>query len=419
MWAEKAVFYHLYPIGFCGAYQKNQFAGIAHNNFYKIKQAIDHLKYLGINAVYFGPLCQSTYHGYDTADYYKIDERLGDEAEFAALCQALHAENIRVVPDGVFNHVGRDFWAFRDVLQNKQNSKYVNWFFINWEEDNCYNDGFSYKDWSGYTDLVKLNLHNDEVVAHVFEAIRSWVEKFDIDGLRLDVADCLDKDFMKKLRAFSKELKDEFWLMGEVAHGDYNHWVNPEMLHSVTNYELFKGMYSSFNSKNMFEIAHSVKRQLDLYPINQLYLFVDNHDVSRVASLLKKQAHLPLVYSLMFALPGIPSVFYGSEFGYKAKKHDGDEGLRPAWHNWKESELTKHIRHLIELYLRHEVYALDQFKELKLTNEEYWFERSNKQSKLLFGVNISDQDQSFYDGGEAKVLHPQSAGLWIDNQRYV
>ena len=316
--------YHIYPLGFCGCPKTNDYSENTENRLKKIEDAIPHIKEMGFNAIYFGPVFQSVAHGYDTVDYTKIDSRLGTNADFAALCKKLHENGIKIILDGVFNHVGRDFTKFVEVRNG--NNSYRDWFHIN-DGNSCYNDGFWYEGWEGNYDLVKLNLRNEDVIQHIFSAIKGWVDEFDIDGLRLDVAYCLDHDFIRRLREFCDSLKPDFFLVGETLHGDYNQIMNDAMLHSVTNYECYKGLYSSFNSMNMFEINHSLLRQFGpeqwtLYKGKHLLSFVDNHDVTRVASILTNEKHLPLIYAIAFGMPGIPCVYYGSEWGEKAKKED-------------------------------------------------------------------------------------------------
>lgn len=324
MWAYESVFYQIYPLGFCGAPFEND--GVLEHRILKVNDWIPHIKKLGADAIYFSPVFESDTHGYNTRDYTKIDTRLGTNEDFAQVCDNLHKDGIKVVLDGVFNHVGRGFWAFQDVLKNRESSPYVNWFGrIAFDGNSNYNDGLWYEGWEGNYDLVKLNLRNEDVIQHIFSAIKGWVDEFDIDGLRLDVAYCLDHDFLRRLREFCDSLKPDFFLVGETLHGDYNQIMNDAMLHSVTNYECYKGLYSSFNSMNMFEINHSLLRQFGpeqwtLYKGKHLLSFVDNHDVTRVASILTNEKHLPLIYALAFGMPGIPCVYYGSEWGEKAKK---------------------------------------------------------------------------------------------------
>ena len=259
MWAYESVFYQIYPLGFCGAPYEND--GVLTSRIKKVVEWIPHMKKLGVNAIYFSPVFESDTHGYNTRDYKKIDVRLGTNEDFKEVCRKLHENGIRVVLDGVFNHVGRGFYQFQDVIKNRQNSPYLNWFRVNLDGNSNYNDGLWYEGWEGNYDLVKLNLQNNEVVEHLLDAVKYWVDEFDIDGLRLDVAYCLDENFVRRLRSFTEGLKSDFFLLGEMLHGDYNRLVNDAMLHSATNYECYKGLYSSFNSMNLFEINHSLLRQ--------------------------------------------------------------------------------------------------------------------------------------------------------------
>ena len=318
MWYNKSVFYQIYPLGFCGAPHNND--GTAENRISRIFEWIPHIKEIGADSIYFCPVFESDAHGYDTRDYSKIDCRLGTNEDFAELCRSLHENGIRVVLDGVFNHVGRGFWAFKDVQEKRLDSAYKDWFRIDFGGNSNYNDGFWYDGWEGHYELVKLNLQNDEVVNYLLNCVKGWVEEFGIDGLRLDVAYCLDENFVRRLHDFTKQLKPDFFLVGEMLHGDYNRLVNEHMLDSATNDECYKGIYSSFNSMNMFEIAHSINRQYGseqwcIYRGKHMFNFADNHDVSRIASILSNESHLMPLYGLLFSMPGIPCVYYGSEWG--------------------------------------------------------------------------------------------------------
>ena len=317
-WYENAVMYHIYPLGFCGAPKFNE-GGEPVNRLEKVLDWIPHLKELGVDAVYFGPVFESVEHGYDTTDYRVIDRRLGTNEMFAHICDELHKNGIRVILDGVFNHVGRNFWAFRDVQEKGQASEYCDWFAgLNFGGQSPCGDNFWYEGWNGYYNLVKLNLRNWHVCDYLIDAVGMWMDEFHIDGIRFDAADCVDFDFFRRIHNFCKERNPEFWLMGEIIHGDYKRWANPEMLDSVTNYECYKGIYSSHNDKNYFEINYSINRQFGnggIYQGTALYNFVDNHDVNRLASTLVDQRYLPLCYTLLYCMPGIPSIYYGSEYG--------------------------------------------------------------------------------------------------------
>ncbi len=393
MWAYDSVFYQIYPLGMCGAPFEND--GVLTHRIKRVEDFIPHIKKLGCNAIYFSPLFESDTHGYNTRDYKKIDVRLGTNDDFKEICEKLHAEGIKVVLDGVFNHVGRGFWAFRDVLEHRWDSRYKDWFHISFDGNSNYNDGLWYEGWEGNFDLVKLNLRNPEVKEHIFDAIRFWVSEFDIDGLRLDVAYCLDRDFLRELRGFTDSLKDEFVLIGETLHGDYNQLMNDAMLHSVTNYECYKGLHSSFNSMNMFEIIHSLLRQFGpenwtLYKGKHLLSFVDNHDVTRVASILNNEKHLPLIYGLAFGMPGIPCVYYGSEWGMKGEKSMGDPALRPEIEKPEWNELTDVIAAMAKAKKESKALCHGDFKSLVLTNRQCIFERCFEDERVMVAVNADE-----------------------------
>ncbi len=403
MWAYESVFYQIYPLGLVGAPFEND--GILEHRISKVESWIPHIKKLGANAIYFCPVFESDTHGYNTRDYRIIDKRLGTNEDFAALCQKLHAEGIRVILDGVFNHVGRGFWAFQDVLEHRMDSPYKDWFYINFDGNSNYNDGLWYEGWEGCYDLVKLNLRNEEVIAHIFSCIKSWVEEFDIDGLRLDVAYCLDHDFLRRLRSFCDSLKPDFFLVGETLHGDYNQWMNDSMLHSVTNYECYKGLYSSFNSMNLFEINHSLLRQFGpedwtLYKGKHLLSFVDNHDVTRIASMLDNERHLPLIYTLSFTMPGIPCVYYGSEWGTKARKEDGDPALRACFDAPEWNELTSYISRLASIKKSSSALNYGSFRSVLLTNRQCIYERKTDDERILVAINADSESYwAHFDAG--------------------
>jgi glycosidase len=409
MWAYESVFYQIYPLGFCGAPFEND--GKLEHRILKVNDWIPHIKETGANAIYFSPVFESDTHGYNTRDYTKIDTRLGTNEDFAGVCKNLHEQGIRVVLDGVFNHVGRGFWAFQDVLKNRKNSPYVSWFGrIAFDGNSNYNDGLWYEGWEGNYDLVKLNLRNEDVVQHIFSAIRGWVDEFDIDGLRLDVAYCLDHDFMRRLRSFCNDLKPDFFLLGETLHGDYNQIMNDSMLHSVTNYECYKGLHSSFNSMNMFEINHSLLRQFGpeqwtLYKGKHLLSFVDNHDVTRVASILQNPAHLPLIYAIAFGMPGIPCVYYGSEWGATGRKEEGDPSLRLSYDKPEHNELTDWISKLAEAKKSSKALQYGDFRSVVLTNGQCVFSREWEGEKVFVAVNAADCTfHAGFDAGAAEAV---------------
>jgi glycosidase len=399
-WARDAIFYHIYPLGLCGAPYLNNFNAAVTHRLDVLIPWVDHIQSLGVNAVYLGPVFQSSSHGYDTADYYHVDQRLGDQETLTRFSEALHEHGIRLVLDAVFNHVGRDFWAFQDVLKFGKDSAYIDWFAnLDFKGQSPLGDPFQYESWEGHYSLVKLNLSNPNVRAHLLDAVGMWMDTFGIDGLRLDAADCVDLDFMRALHNFTKKRDPDFWLMGEVVHGDYRQWANPQILDSVTNYESYKGLYSSLNDTNYHEIAYSLTRQFGLeglYKELSLYNFVDNHDVSRIASQLKNPTHLYPLHILLFTMPGVPSIYYGSEWGIEGKKNEGsDAPLRPALYLHEMQLKAPHpnlvpvIQRLSRLRQQMRVLRYGDFQAVHTANQQMVFLRQAGGEKVMVGVNSS------------------------------
>jgi cyclomaltodextrinase len=390
MWADESVFYQIYPLGMCGAPHEND--GRLEHRIRRVLDFIPHLQKLGVNAVLFNPLFESDAHGYDTRDYRKVDVRLGTNEDLKEVCDALHKAGMKVIFDGVFNHVGRGFFGFRDVQEKKWDSEYKNWFNISFDGNDAYNDGFWYEGWEGHYELVKLNLRNEATVQYLLDTVKFWTEEFGIDGLRLDVAYCLDKDFLRRLKGFCSGLKSDFFLVGEILGGDYRTVCGDGLCDSATNYECYKGLYSSFNSMNMFEIIHSLIRQFGsdpwtLYRGYHLFTFVDNHDVTRVASILQNPAHLPLIYALAFGMPGIPCIYYGSEWGIRGDKKDGDWALRPETAAPEWNELTDWISKLTAAKKGSEALNYGDFRSVLLTNRQCIFERKSEHERVLVAIN--------------------------------
>ncbi len=394
MWYDESVIYQIYPLGLCGAPKEND--GQESHRILRIADWGEHIKRLGASAVLFNPLFSSDRHGYDTRDYRTVDCRLGTREDLKTVCDALHEKGLRVLLDGVFNHVGRGFWAFQDVLAKRWDSPYKDWFRLDFHGDTPYHDGFWYDCWEGHYELVRLNLQNPEAVRHQFDAIRSWVEDFDIDGLRLDVAYCLDKNYLRQVRTFTDGLKPDFVLLGECVHGDYKQWMGDGLCRSVTNYECYKGLWSALNSENLFEIGHSLQRQFgpeqwSLYKGEHLLGFLDNHDVDRIASKLTNPRHLPLAYGILFGMPGVPCVYYGSEWGVEGRKSDGDDALRPAFEKPEWNELTGLIAKLAAAHRQSPALCYGSYRNVLLTNKQIIFERKTDGERILVAVNADSE----------------------------
>ena len=395
-WYNEAIFYHIYPLGLTGAPKHNDYSAPV-SRLNTLLPWIDHIREIGCTALYIGPLFESVGHGYETTDYKKLDSRLGTNEDLKNFVAACHEKEIKVIFDGVFNHTGRDFFAFKDIQQNREHSRYLNWYCnVNFGGNTEYNDGFSYENWGGYNLLVKLNQRNPEVQNYICDVIRFWVSEFDVDGIRLDAADVLDFDFMRALRRTAAEVKEDFWLMGEVIHGDYSRWVNGETLHSVTNYALHKALYSGHNDHNYFEIAHTVKYLQNMGNLD-LYNFVDNHDVERIYTKLSNKAHFAPVHVLLYTLPGVPSIYYGSEFGIEGKKEKfSDDSLRPALDikdyadAVQKNPCTALIAALGKVRQHTPALSYGSYAELQLTNRQFAFARDLDEVRVIVTVNNDD-----------------------------
>ena len=400
-WIDQSVIYAIYPLGFCGAPLSNDFLSAPQPRIQKLLDWSDHLTDLGVNTLSLGPLFESSRHGYDTADYFQIDRRLGTRQQFAELCGELHRRGFRIMLDGVFNHVGRDFWAFRDMCSRPESSDYSQWFAgLQLGKRSPYGDPFWYEGWNNHFELVKLNLQNPRVRDHLFQAAACWMDEFKIDGLRLDAANNLDRDFIHDLAAFCRQKQADFWMWGEILHGDYNQWAGPGMLDSVTNYECYKGLYSSLNDQNYFEIAYALNRQSGpdgLYRDLRLYNFADNHDVNRVASDLKNKAHLYPLYILLFCMPGVPAIYYGSEWGLSARRTAySDLALRPcldlprAVSNAPEPHLAGVLNRLIAIRKNSPALQYGDYRQLLVKPQQFAFSRHLPEETILVILNAAN-----------------------------
>ena len=400
MWFDESTFYQIYPLGYCGAERENDFGEIRHR-LSAIEERIPYIRDCGFTAVLFNPLFESERHGYDTVDFFRIDRRLGDNADFKRLVEKFHEAGIRVVLDGVFNHVGRRFFAFEDVREKKQASDKKDWFHIDFGGNTAYNDGFWYEGWEGHMELVKLNLQNSAVLDYIGRAVEFWMDEFGIDGLRLDVSYLLPEWFFEWLRRTVRGRRSDFFLMGEVIHNqNFQKNLTPERLDSITNYECYKGLTSALNSDNLFEIEHSLERLFGsqpwcLYTGKNLFNFVDNHDVPRAYTALQDKRKLPALYAILYGMPGIPCVYYGSECGAEGDKSDNDYDLRPAVSAidaGKCPQQTALIRKLNAIRLRERALQYGSYEKCALSNKYMCFKREKGGERIYCAYNISDGD---------------------------
>ena len=421
MWFDESVFYQIYPLGYCGAERENDFGETRHR-LYKIRDEIPKLKELGVKAVLFNPLFESERHGYDTVDFFKVDRRLGTNEEFKELVSDFHRAGIKVVLDGVFHHAGREFFPFKEVREKREGTDYRFWFNIDFYSNSAYNDGFNYDNWEGHPELVKLRLENNDLMNYLMEAVRFWIGGFDIDGLRLDVCYSLPYWFIERLRAEANALKPDFYLVGEVIHiGNFRDAVSPNRLDSVTNYECYKGLVSAFNSDNLFEIEHSLTRLFGaepwcLYTGKNLLSFADNHDVPRLATQLADRRKIYALYTVLFTMPGIPCVYYGSEYGKEGAKGDNDIHLRPDISEVDMTacpELFAHIRMLCGIRTSSRALAYGNYEKKVLQNKYFCFRRFFEGEDVFTAANISDVPVTFYgcEGEGEDLLSGETCSL--------
>lgn len=390
-WFERANFYQFYPLAYAhGAYSLSE-----------LEMWSEHLKSLNINAIYLSPLFESISHGYDTTDYYKVDSRLGDNNTLINLVQHYHNNGMKVVLDCVFNHVGRNFFAFKDLLKNRENSKYINWFKnVDFNKNNSFNDNLCYDGWEGVDSLVLLNHNCDEVKNYLIDAVKFWIDTFHIDGLRFDVAYSLPLNLIEKINDVAKGYSDQFFLLGEVIHGDYSKFVGPHLFDSVTDYELHQALFNSHKTNNYFELAHTIKRQFKEGVGYKLYNFVDNHDVDRLASKIGNKQNLFLAYAILYTLPGIVSLYNGDEWGAEGIKIDADDSqLRPYYYindlHIVNEPLLEMVKNLSSMRMEYsDVLFSGDIKEVTLENNFFVYERTLVNRTIRIYLNQGDESHN-------------------------
>ncbi|MCW2531887.1 MAG: glycosidase, partial [Blastococcus sp.] len=329
-WISHAIWWQVYPLGATGAERQALPPGAAAvPRLTEVQAWLPHLVGLGCNGLALGPVFESSTHGYDTVDHLCVDRRLGTEQDLQDLIDACHARGVRVLLDGVFNHVGREFPRFREVLEQGPGGPAASWFDIDASRPGP--DGFGYRDFEGHSGLVALDHGNPEVADHVARVMTYWCDR-GVDAWRLDAAYAVPTAFWRDVLPRVRDRHPDVWIVGEVLHGDYARYVADSGVDSVTQYELWKAVWSSLNDRNLFELAHALRRHGEMVRAFLPQTFVGNHDVTRLASRLDDGRHLPLALALLFALPGIPTVYYGDEFGLRGVKEDragGDDAVRP------------------------------------------------------------------------------------------
>lgn len=403
---QDAVFYHLYPLGAFGAPRENAGTSCPEPRIERLADWIPAMKALGADYVYLGPVFESESHGYDTVDYLTIDRRLGTNADLKRVVSVLRENGIAVVLDAVFNHVGRRHPIVQDVAARGSSSPYARWI-AGYAPDRPGRGGlpFPYEGWNGHYNLVRLDTANPEVREYLLGVALFWIKEFGISGLRLDAADCLDRGFIRLLGDRCRSADSSFYLLGEAVHGDlYAPLLETGGLDSVTNYEAWKGLWSSYNDRNYFEIAWTLNRLFGdggLIRGRFPYNFADNHDVDRVASLLRDPAGLYPLYALLFSMPGLPSLYYGSEYALRGKKAPGDDGpLRPelsplGLEATGNNDLARAIGRFSEARRRSPALRRGTYRTLATESEGIAFARSFEGETVVAAINAGPARRSF------------------------
>ena len=367
-WVDHLIGWHVYPLGFVGASTRLESQEVSHRLAH-LEAWLDHAVALGCSGLALGPVFSSASHGYDTLDYFTIDPRLGDDDDFDHLLQAAHARGLSVLLDGVFNHVSRRNRIVQDAQSAGPDSdagRMVRW---------CAGrlDVFE-----GHSDLVALNHDNPAVREHVTRIMNYWCGR-GVDGWRLDAAYSVNPEFWAAVLPPVREKHPDVWIFGEVIHGDYAGIVRASGMDSVTQYELWKGIWSSIESRNFFELDHALGRHNEFSDVFTPVTFVGNHDVTRIASRVGQDGAV-LATAILATIGGIPLIYYGDELasrGVKEERFGGDDDIRPVFpaspadlSNLGADTLRAH-QSLLGLRRRHPWLVDARTESLDLTNERY------------------------------------------------
>ena len=387
-WVRHAIWWQVYPLGFVGAFPAGPPPTHAEHRLSRIIGWLDHAVELGASGIALGPVFASRTHGYDTTDHYRIDPRLGDDADFDRLIDEARRRGLRVLLDGVFNHVGTDFVHYRQATEN-QDSQAASWF--------AGRPG-NFRTFEGHGDLITLNHRNPAVVDYTVDVMNHWLGR-GVDGWRLDAAYALPEAFWAQVLPRVRHAHPRAWFVDEVIHGDYPAFVEGSGVDSVTQYELWKAIWSSLNDANLHELDWVMQRHNEFQDTFAPLTFVGNHDVTRIASQLQHPGHLAHTLVLLFTVGGVPSVYAGDEFAYRGVKEDragGDDAVRPEFGCPPEhvdsaaQEILNLHRYLIGLRRRHPWLHEARTTALRLENRFLAYETRHGDDALIVALNIDD-----------------------------
>lgn len=384
-WVQHVIWWQIYPLGFVGAFPAENPPATDEHRLLRIIEWLDHAVELGTSGIALGPVFASRTHGYDTTDHLRIDPRLGDDADFDALVDACHRRGLRVLLDGVFNHVGTDFGRYREALDNGPDD----WF-------RKKHNGFA--TFEGHDELIALNHDSPDVIAYVIEVMDHWLGR-GADGWRLDAAYAVAPSFWAAVLPEVRRRHPDAWFVGEVIHGDYPAQLRAGTLDSITQYELWKAIWSSLNDGNFHELDWALQRHNEFLNTFVPLTFIGNHDVSRIASQLTDVRHLEHALVLLLTTGGTPSIYAGDEWaaqGVKEERVGGDDAVRPEFGHPRpgpHDTLSLH-QYLIGLRRRNPWLHTATTEAVQLTNTGYVYRTSAGDRALVVALNIDDEPLS-------------------------
>lgn len=396
-WIDHALLWHVYPLGFLGAEPEATGDGV-HHRLGGLEPWLDHAIALGASGILLGPVFASSTHGYDTVDYFRVDPRLGDEDDLVALFAAAHARGLRVVLDGVFNHVGQGFERFTTTLEQGPGSPAADWFHLRWPDDG---GPVEHDDFEGHSALVALNHDNPAVADHVASVMEYWLER-GADGWRLDAAYAVPPSFWAPVLERVRAAHPDVYVVGEVIHGDYAGIVRESGMDAVTQYELWKAVWSSLNDANAHELAHALGRHAEFSEAFVPMTFLGNHDVTRIASRLEDPRHVAHALAVLLTVAGTPSIYAGDELGFEGVKEDragGDDAIRPAFPadpaalEPDASAIFRLHQELIGLRRRHQWLRTARTEVLSVTNTLLVYRSSQRDGGQALVVALSTADE--------------------------
>lgn len=416
-WSEHAIFWHVYPLGFCGAPIREPDRDIPPQpRLRRLLNWLDYAVELGVNGLLLGPIFPSQTHGYDVLDQFRIDPRLGTEEDFAELVSQARARGLRLVLDGVFSHVGNEHPEFRRALQEGPDSEVAARFDIDWEAP----DGPAPRVFEGHGQLVRLNHADPGIRDHAVAVMNHWLDR-GIDGWRLDAAYSVDPSFWGTVLPRVRRNHPDTWFLGEVIHGDYARFSWEAKMDSVTQYELWKGIWSSLREENLYELDHALQRHDGFLESFIPQTFIGNHDVTRIASTLGPAGAVTAL-AILLTVGGVPSIYAGDEQGFTGIKREelgGDDEVRPEFpeHPGELSSLGEGIyaahRELIALRRRHSWLhdAMVEMQELENTRCRYQAVGTDAAEVLDVTIDLRPAP------GGARVLIRDADGveLWRQN----